>query len=208
MSPASRATDGAGDVHFFETPDDLRAWFARHHETAAELWVGFYKAGSGRPSVTWPQVVDEALCVGWIDGIRKGIDDKSYRNRLTPRRKGSTWSAKNIARVAELEAAGRMTAAGRRAFEARDEARSATYSYEQAAATFEDEAKAAFRANAVAWHWFQNAAPSYRKAAIHWVGSAKQAETRARRLATLIDSSAKGRTIPPLTSPSRSRAGG
>jgi uncharacterized protein YdeI (YjbR/CyaY-like superfamily) len=203
MTRASRATEGEGDVHFFETPADLREWFAKNHETAAELWIGFYKTGSGRPSVTWPEVVDEALCVGWIDGIRKGIDAASYKNRLTPRRKGSTWSAKNIARVAELEAAGRMKAAGRRAFEARDEAKSAIYSYEQAAAVFEDEAEATFRANAAAWDWFQRAAPSYRKAATHWVGSAKQAETRARRLATLIASSAKGQQIPPLTPPSR-----
>ena len=125
MTPASRVTDRDDDVHFFKTSSDLRAWFARNHDSAADLWVGFYKTGSGRPSVTWPEVVDEALCVGWIDGIRKGIDDLSYKNRLTPRRKGSTWSAKNIARVHELEAAGRMTAAGRRAFEARDDVKSA-----------------------------------------------------------------------------------
>jgi uncharacterized protein YdeI (YjbR/CyaY-like superfamily) len=203
MTSTSKATERAGDVRFFETPADLRDWFAKNHETATEVWIGFYKAGSGRPSVTWPQVVDEALCVGWIDGIRKGIDEISYKNRLTPRRKGSTWSAKNIARVDELEAAGRMKPSGRRAFEAREEAKSAIYSYEQAASAFGDEAEATFRANASAWDWFQHAPPSYRKAAIHWIGSAKQAETRARRLKTLIDSSAAGRTVPPLTSPTR-----
>lgn len=108
------------EVRFFETADDLRRWFFANHETADELWVGLYRVGSGRPSVRWPEVVDEALCFGWIDGIRKRIDDVSYRNRLTPRRKGSNWSAINIARVAELEAAGRMQPPGRRAFERRD----------------------------------------------------------------------------------------
>ena len=107
------------DVEFFETSDDLRRWFVANHETADELWIGLYKLGSGRPSVRWQDVVDEALCFGWIDGIRKRIDDVSYRNRITPRRRGSNWSAINIARVAELEAAGRMHAAGRQAFEAR-----------------------------------------------------------------------------------------
>ena len=110
------------EVKFFEAAEDLRGWFDANHETADELWIGLYKVGSGRNSVRWPEVVDEALCVGWIDGIRKGIDDVSYRNRLTPRRRGSNWSAINIARVAELEAAGRMRPAGRRAFEARDRA--------------------------------------------------------------------------------------
>jgi uncharacterized protein YdeI (YjbR/CyaY-like superfamily) len=193
------------DPIFFATAAELRRWLSANHDTAEELWLGMHRVGSGRPSITWPEAVDEALCFGWIDGIRKGIDDTSYKNRLTPRRKGSTWSAKNIARVHELEAAGRMKVAGRRAFEARDEAKSAIYSYERATGTFEDEAESAFRADAKAWDWFQRAAPSYRRAAIHWVGSAKQAETRARRLKTLIDSSAAGRTVPPLTSPTRPR---
>jgi uncharacterized protein YdeI (YjbR/CyaY-like superfamily) len=108
------------EVRFFETADDLRRWLETNHETANELWVGLYKLRSGRASVRWPEVVDEALCFGWIDGIRKSIDDVSYRNRITPRRRGSNWSAINIARVAELEAAGRMRPAGRRAFEIRD----------------------------------------------------------------------------------------
>ena len=196
------------DVRFFETAADLRRWFADHHETAEELWVGMYKVGSDRPSVTWPEAVDEALCIGWIDGIRKGIDDASYKNRFTPRRKGSNWSAKNIARVHELEAEGRMKAAGRRAFELRDDARSAIYSYEQPGGmpVLDDGDAAKFRANEAAWAWFQQAAPSYRKAAIHWVMSAIKAETRTRRLATLIAHSAAGRTVPPLTSPSRSEA--
>jgi uncharacterized protein YdeI (YjbR/CyaY-like superfamily) len=131
QAPQGSADPGSGgdvaaelpEVRFFETADDLRRWFVANHETAGELWVGLYRVGSGRASVRWPDVVDEALCFGWIDGIRKGIDDVSYRNRLTPRRRGSNWSAINIARVAELEAAGRMQPAGRRAFERRDPAK-------------------------------------------------------------------------------------
>ena len=120
-----------GDLRFFEDPADLRDWFTANHLTAEELWLGFHKVGSGRPSVTWPQAVDEALCVGWIDGIRKGIDPSSYTIRFTPRRKRSSWSAVNIGRIAALEAEGRMLPAGLRAFEARDVAKSAIYSYEQ-----------------------------------------------------------------------------
>jgi uncharacterized protein YdeI (YjbR/CyaY-like superfamily) len=119
MTRPTEGHKGSTEVEFFETAGDLRRWFGANHETAEELWVGLYKVGSGRPSIRWSNVVDEALCFGWIDGIRKGIDDVSYRNRITPRRKGSNWSAINIARVAELEAAGRMQAAGRLAFEAR-----------------------------------------------------------------------------------------
>jgi uncharacterized protein YdeI (YjbR/CyaY-like superfamily) len=187
------------DPKFFETPADLRDWFVANHETAPELWLGLHRVGSGRPSVTWPEAVDEALCVGWIDGIRKGIDEASYKNRLTPRRKGSTWSARNIARVLELEAEGRMQPAGRRAFEFRDEARSAIYAYERPAAELDAAEEAAFRANRAAWAWFERAAPSYRKTVTYWVVAAKKPETRARRLATLIADSAAGRMISPMT---------
>jgi len=121
VTGAADGGKGTPEVKFFETSDDLRRWFIAKHETADELWIGLYKVGSGRPSIRWPDVVDEALCFGWIDGIRKGIDDVSYRNRLTPRRKGSNWSAINIAKVAQLEAAGRMQTAGRHAFELRDQ---------------------------------------------------------------------------------------
>jgi uncharacterized protein YdeI (YjbR/CyaY-like superfamily) len=201
MTPSTKGPK-VGEVRFFETAADLRAWLAANHETADELWVGLHRKSSGRPSITWPEVVDEALCYGWIDGIRRGIDDKSYTNRITPRRKGSNWSAVNIRRVEELEAAGRMTDAGRRAFALRDEAKSRVYSYERETAAFDDDAEATFRANKTAWSWFQDAAPYYRKAATYWVMSAKRQDTRERRLAILIDDSAKGRTVPPLTSPS------
>ncbi len=200
MTPAPKAPD-AGTLLFFETSAELRKWLAGNHDTADELWVGMYRKATGRPSVTWPEVVDEVLCFGWIDGIRRGVDDTSYMNRITPRRKGSNWSAVNIRRVAELEAAGRMTDAGRRAFALRDEAKSRVYSYEREASRLDDEAEATFRANQTAWAWFEGAAPSYRKAAVYWVMSAKRPETRRGRLASLIEHAEKGQKVPPLTPP-------
>lgn len=200
MTPAPKAPE-AGKLLFFETSADLREWLAANHDTADELWVGMYRKASGRPSISWPEVVDEALCHGWIDGIRRGIDETSYMNRITPRRKRSNWSAVNIRRVGELEAAGRMTDAGRRAFALRDEAKSRIYSYEREASRFDDEAEATFRANTAAWSWFGQAAPYYRKAAVYWVMSAKRPETRGRRLATLIEHAKRGQKVPPLTPP-------
>jgi uncharacterized protein YdeI (YjbR/CyaY-like superfamily) len=186
---------------FFESREDLRRWFEQNHATATELWVGLYKVGSGRPSVTWPEVVDEALCFGWIDGIRKGIDDHRYMNRLTPRRPTSNWSARNLKRLDELIESGRMTPAGLAALEARREDRTATYSYEQRPqdlpATYEREVKA----NRKAWAFWRSVAPSYRKAATWWVISAKQEETRRRRLASLIEHAARGERVPPLRPP-------
>ncbi len=189
---------------FFASPVEFRAWLERHHESARELWVGFYKKGSGRASITWPEAVDEALCFGWIDGVRKGIDEESYANRFTPRKPRSTWSAVNIRRVEELTRAGRMRPAGLRAFEQRSEERSATYSYEQRKeASLEPAQERLFRANRKAWEFFQAQAPWYRRAAIWWVVSAKRQETRNKRLATLIEDSEQGRTVRPLTPPSK-----
>ena len=201
MTPTAKGPK-TGEVRFFETGAELRTWLASNHETADELWVGMYRKATGRPSITWPEVVDEALCYGWIDGIRRGIDDTSYTNRITPRRKGSNWSAINIRRVGELESEGRMTDAGRRAFALRDEAKSRLYSYERETATLDEAAEARFRENKAAWTWFEGSAPSYRKGATYWVMSAKRPETRERRLELLIERSAIGRQVPPLTSPS------
>lgn len=184
---------------FFATPAAWRAWLDAHHGTARELWVGFFKKGSGRPSITWPEAVDEALCVGWIDGVRKGIDEASYAIRFTPRKTGSTWSAVNIARVADLAAQGRMRPAGLAAFAARRPEKSATYAYEQGAVALDPAADDAFRATPAAWAFFETQPPSYRKAAVWWVASAKKEETRRKRLATLIDDSAHGRTLAHLT---------
>jgi uncharacterized protein YdeI (YjbR/CyaY-like superfamily) len=181
---------------FFETPAELRAWLEEHHDTAAELWVGYYKKASGRRTLTWSQVVDEALCFGWIDGKTQGIDEHRYRQRLTPRRRNSNWSAVNIAKIAELRAAGRMRPAGEAAFAARRESPSA-YSYERRhEAAFDADQEAAFRGNPTAWEWFNAQPPSYRTMATFWVVSAKRPDTRARRLASLIECSAEGRRVP------------
>jgi uncharacterized protein YdeI (YjbR/CyaY-like superfamily) len=181
--------------HFFKTPADFRRWLAKNHASATELLVGFYKKDSGKPSITWPQSVDEALCFGWIDGVRRRIDDVSYSIRFTPRKKTSTWSAINIARVAELTKLARMQPAGLRAFEHRREEKSAIYSYENASRTLSAEDEKKFRANRKAWEFFNAQPPGYRHHAIYWITSAKKEETRARRLATLIEDSAAGRRL-------------
>jgi uncharacterized protein YdeI (YjbR/CyaY-like superfamily) len=174
----------------------------RHHADEDELLVGFYKTKSGRLSITWAESVDVALCFGWIDGVRRGIDEESYSIRFTPRRKRSIWSAVNIKRAGELIEAGLMTPAGLAAFEARTDDRSAVYSHERRQAPkLEPEQETRFKADAGAWDWFQAQAPSYRRAALHWVTSAKRPETRERRLVTLIADSAAGRTVKPLTRP-------
>jgi uncharacterized protein YdeI (YjbR/CyaY-like superfamily) len=188
---------------YFATPDDLRAWLDEHHESERELWVGFYKKGSGRPSVTWPEAVDEALCVGWIDGVRKGVDDESYKIRFTPRAKTSKWSKVNVARVAELTKLGRMRPAGVAAFEARGHVPAAA-SHEQENVQLDPEQERRFRANGKAWKYFQGRPPWYRKAATWWVTSAKREDTRERRLTTLIEDSEQERTVPPLTRPADS----
>jgi uncharacterized protein YdeI (YjbR/CyaY-like superfamily) len=190
------------DPIFFEKPAELRAWLEKNHETQMELIVGAYRKATGKPSLTWPQIVDEALCFGWIDGIRRGIDDESWSIRLTPRKPTSNWSSANIRRVAELEEEGRMTAAGRAAFERRREDRSGIYSYERREqARLDREQEREFKANVEAYAFFQSQPPGYRRTAIHWVVSAKREETRSRRLATLIEDSASGRRLRLLTRP-------
>jgi uncharacterized protein YdeI (YjbR/CyaY-like superfamily) len=187
---------------FFATPADFRAWLERHHADRRELLVGFYKKGSGRPSITWQESVDEALCFGWIDGVRRSLGDDAYTIRFTPRQARSTWSAVNVRRAQELIEAGRMTPAGLAAFEARGDDRTAIYSYEQRRqAALDAEQERRFRAVPEAWEWFQARPPSYRRAAIHWVTSAKRPETRERRLRALIEDSAAGRLVKPLTRP-------
>ena len=194
MSPSPKPHD----VRFFATPHELRDWFDANHETADELWLGYYRKSTGRASVDWPQAVDEALCVGWIDGVRHSVDETSFVQRFTPRRKGSTWSAINVAKVAALTAEGRMRPAGLAAFEARTDANTAIYSYERAATAFTPDEEARFQANAPAWADWQARPPSYRRAVTHWVTSAKQAVTRARRLDALIADSADGRKVGPM----------
>jgi uncharacterized protein YdeI (YjbR/CyaY-like superfamily) len=184
---------------FFATPEELRAWLEENHSSATELLVGFHKKASRRPSITWPESVDEALCFGWIDGVRRRVDDESYTIRFTPRKARSHWSKVNLARVEELKKEGRMRPAGLRAFEQRREENTGLASYEQDRdAELGDDYEHRFRASRRAWSFFQEQAPWYRRAATHWVVSAKKEETRERRLAQLIDCSAEGRRVPPL----------
>ncbi len=188
------------EVTFFETSSEFRTWLEEHHDTTQEVWVGFYKTSSGKPSITWPEAVDEALCFGWIDGIRKSIDDVSYTIRFTPRKSSSIWSSVNIKRVGELSKLGLMRPAGLKVFEERDQKKSGLYSYEQRKDSKLDPAyEKQLKANKKAWDFFQSQPASYQQPAIWWVMSAKQEETRLRRLATLIEDSEHGRTIPPLT---------
>jgi uncharacterized protein YdeI (YjbR/CyaY-like superfamily) len=183
---------------FFATSREWRAWLERNHAAAAELWVGFYKRGTGRPSITWPESVDQALCFGWIDGVRRSLGVESYVIRFTPRRPDSTWSRINLKRIEELEALGLVDRAGRAVHAARDERKAGTYSYERAQAKLAPAQEREFKRNKAAWKYFQAQPPWYRKTAIYWVTSGKKEETRARRLATLIADSAAGRPIGPL----------
>jgi len=184
---------------FFPTPSKFRAWLEKYHESRQELWVGFHKKSSGKPSLTWPESVDEALCFGWIDGLRKSVDEVSYTIRFTPRKPRSTWSAINIKRAQELHTAGKMSAAGLEAFAKRSDDRSAIYSYEQRkSAQFGVTDGKKFRDNQAAWSFFQSQPPSYRRVATYWVTSAKKEETKARRLGILIECSARGESIDPM----------
>jgi uncharacterized protein YdeI (YjbR/CyaY-like superfamily) len=191
---------------FFETRDALYSWLEEHHTTLPEAWIGMYKKASGQPSVAWPDVVDVVLCFGWIDGKGKSIDEKTHKVRITPRRKGSIWSAVNVKRVQELTEMGLMQPPGLAAFEARKEARTGIYSHEQdGPIELDAAAQTRFQANAQAWEWFQAQPPSYRKAAIWWVISAKKEETRQRRLETLIADSAAEKRVAQLAPRKASR---
>jgi uncharacterized protein YdeI (YjbR/CyaY-like superfamily) len=183
---------------FFTTPADFRRWLAKHHDSQDMLWVGFYKKGTGRPTITWPESVDEALCFGWIDGIRRSLDEEAYTIRFTPRRPRSHWSRVNLERVTALIEEGRMKAAGMAAYEARDPENSGRYSYERARARLSAEQERELRRDAKAWAFWKAQPPGYRKQATMWVVSAKRDETRARRLATLIQDSAAGLRIKQL----------
>jgi uncharacterized protein YdeI (YjbR/CyaY-like superfamily) len=183
---------------FFKTATLFRTWLDRHHATHRELLVGFHKVGTGKPSITYPQALDAALCFGWIDGIRRRLDADSYTIRFTPRKRDSIWSAVNIRHVARLQADGLMQPAGLKAFRERDRTKARLYSFENRPRRLEAAYAMTFRANRRAWAWFEAQAPSYRRSATWWVMSAKREETRARRLAVLIASSAKGAKAPPF----------
>jgi uncharacterized protein YdeI (YjbR/CyaY-like superfamily) len=181
---------------FFETPEAFRDWLEHHHAEEDELIVGYYKKGSGRPSITWPESVDEALCFGWIDGVRRSLGPESYTIRFTPRKKGSTWSKVNIARVRVLIEQGRMRPAGLAAFEARSEEKSGIYSFEQESVELTEHYAATLREDEAAWRFFQAQAASYRKAVTWWIVSAKKEETRASRFEKLKGHSTAGQRLP------------
>jgi uncharacterized protein YdeI (YjbR/CyaY-like superfamily) len=185
---------------FFRAPADLRDWFDRNHAAASELLVGYHKTATGRPSVTWPQSVDEALCVGWIDGVRRSLGAEAYTIRFTPRRPRSVWSAVNIRKISALKAAGRLKPAGAKAFERRDEERSRIYSYERAI-PMPPALERLLRANKKAWSYFSSRPPYYRRAASAWVAGAKKEATRLKRLAQLIADSSAGRDIKQMRRP-------
>jgi len=188
----------------FDSPLAFRAWLGQHHETASELWVGFYKRHTGKPSLTWPESVDEALSYGWIDAVRKSIDADRYAIRFVPRKQTSIWSAINVKRVEELTKEGRMQPGGLAAFAAHKEAKSRIYAYEQRKSPVLDPADlATFQANPDAWAFFQSQAPWYHRNAIWWVVTAKQTATHQKRLARLIEDSAGGRKLDHLSRWSR-----
>lgn len=174
---------------FFPTPQEFRQWLEEHHRTEKELLVGFYKVGTGKPSMTWPESVDQALCFGWIDGVRRSIDEESYSIRFTPRKPTSIWSAVNIQKMEELTGTGLMTEAGLKAFALRKEERSAIYSHEKEPAVFDPVFEKQFKANKKAWNFFTTQAPSYQKVILHWIMGAKQEKTRISRLEKTIKES-------------------
>ena len=180
---------------FFATEADFRGWLETNHQTAPELLVGFWKKATGKPSIDWPQGRDQALCFGWIDGHRKSLGDDAYTIRFTPRRKGSIWSKINVERFKALKAAGLMTAAGERAYE-ENKHKSGVYSYERPISSLTADEEATFRKAKTAWADWEKRPPGYRKQVLGWITGAKRPETRAKRLAELIDVSAKGRRLP------------
>jgi uncharacterized protein YdeI (YjbR/CyaY-like superfamily) len=185
----------AQEPTFFSTEADFRRWLQANHATAPELLVGFWKKGSGKPSIDWPQARDQALCFGWIDGVRRSLGEDSYTIRFTPRRKGSTWSKVNLGRFEALKAAGLMTPAGERAL-AESTGPKGVYSYERPLADLAPDEERLFRRDKAAWADWEKRPPGYRRTVLHWVTSAKRPETRAKRLATLIACSAAGEKIP------------
>ena len=186
------------DPIFFDSPDAFREWLAEHHDSREVQWVGFYKKHTGIPSLTWSESVDQAICYGWIDGLRKSIDDERYMIRFSPRKPTSNWSAVNIKKVKKLTELGLMQPAGLAAYQKRKDHRSEVYSYEQEQVKLVKEYEARLKENGKAWSFFKSLPPSARKQSIWWVASAKREATRERRLETLIRSSEVGEKIPPF----------
>lgn len=186
---------GAMKPRFFRSPAEFRLWLEKHHATVRELWVGFYKVASGRGGLTYKEAVDEALCSGWIDGVRKRVDEDSYMHRFTPRTATSTWSVANTKRVEELIALERMAPPGLKVFRERDQQRSGAYSFENRPKTLDAARERTFKADRAAWRFFRAQPPGYQRLAAFWIMSAKKDETRQRRLASMIRTSAEGRRM-------------
>lgn len=189
------ASKGAMKPTFFSTKEAFRKWLEKHHEGEKELLTGFYKTGSGKPSMSWSESVDQALCFGWIDGVRKSIDHESYSIRFTPRKSSSIWSNINIKKVEELTKAGLMTPAGQKAFDLRKESKSGIYSHEKAEVVLDPVYQKQFKNRQAAWEFFESQAPSYKKVIIHWIMSAKQEKTRLSRLEKAIDISKQSKRL-------------
>jgi len=187
------------DPRLFRDQAAFRAWLSKNHDRVAELWVGFYNKASGKSAMTYPQAVDESLCWGWIDGVKKKVDAERYTNRFTPRKPVSKWSDVNLRRYAELDAEGRIAAPGRAAFARFDPEKHRAYSFEARPQAFPPELEKAFRKEKKAWAFFSDQPPGYRRTAIHWVSSAKREETRLRRLAKLAAHSAAGERLPEIS---------
>ncbi|MEL7835127.1 YdeI/OmpD-associated family protein [Fodinibius sp. Rm-B-1B1-1] len=186
------------DVIFFESADQFRSWLETNHDKEEVLWVGLYKVKSGKPSMRWEESVRAALCFGWIDGLRKSIDEESYKIRFTPRRSDSHWSNKNIAMAEELIESGQMRPPGQAAYKQREKSNSAKASYEQDSVALKEAYREKLKSNEKAWTFFQDLAPGYTQTSVHWVMSAKQEKTRQRRLNILIESCEEGKKIPLL----------
>ena len=193
--PRPTAGSAAENPRFFASSRQLRDWLTRNHASGTELWVGLHKKGTGKPSITWPELVDQLLCFGWIDGVRKSLGERSYVIRATPRKRGSNWSAVNLRRMTELIESGAVEPAGFSAYEARDAVKSHAYSFERENVTLGSALEARFKQDRRAWSFFSSQPPSYRRTATWWVVSAKREETRRRRLETLIKDSAAGQRI-------------
>ena len=187
------------DIKFFESASAFRRWLERHHARERELWVGFFKKHSGKSGITYAEAVDEALCFGWIDGLKQRVDEWSYRQRFTPRQPRSNWSRLNILHVERLTKSSRMTPAGQKVFRERDPARCGIYSFENPPQKLEPAEEKRFKVAKRAWGYFYQQAPSYQRTAIWWVVSAKQSATRSRRLAQLMADSSHGRRLSHLS---------
>lgn len=194
-------------ISHFSSPEEFRKWLAKNHAAATELFVGFYKKSSGKKGATYSEALDEALCFGWIDGVRRSINSESYTIRFTPRRPKSIWSLVNVRHVKRLQKSGKMAEPGIKAFALREKHRTGIYSFEQKRPGLSARFKKLFRANAPAWEFFTKQAPWYQRTAGHWVVRAKQDETRMRRFAKLVEVSGKGRRLDQLTPKGQRKSG-